>query len=97
MIPGDTYRGIVYANFIGQNNKDLFFKYGLSKIYWGYVSFALSVLCGIFYVNVNAMLFPYLYYYNSMVIYSSNPAIYKNNVNILVITLMFDSSRNGME
>jgi len=61
LIPGDMYRGINYAYIIGRS--DLTPSYDLFNysVYWGYTSFSLSILSGIPYININAMLFPFLY------------------------------------
>ena len=57
-IPGDNWRAIGYALNIGGSDWAQFYTTGA---YWGYLSFSLSILSGIPYVNINAMLFPFLY------------------------------------
>ncbi|MFX1323275.1 MAG: hypothetical protein ACFFAQ_16700, partial [Promethearchaeota archaeon] len=62
VMPIDNWRGIEYAYYIGRpDNIDMVKFYGGYTVYWGYISFSLSILCGIPYFNVNAILFPFLY------------------------------------
>jgi len=58
LIPGDTWRGINYAYYIGRDNSDIFDKFcGINyTLYWGYISYALSALSGIPYININVFL-----------------------------------------
>jgi len=59
ILAGDRWRGISSASLIGTGD------FGLSQDtytkYWGCISFGLSVLCGIPYINTNVFLFPFLY------------------------------------
>jgi len=61
IIPFDSYDGISYANYVGRLGPSLSEKLYTYSIYWGYISYSLSVLSGIPAVNINAMLFPFLY------------------------------------
>lgn len=65
LIPGDSWRGINYAYFIGQENEDILSKFsGIDyTVYWGYISYSISALCGIPYININVLLviFEYLF------------------------------------
>ncbi|MFX1463505.1 MAG: hypothetical protein ACFFBF_10745, partial [Promethearchaeota archaeon] len=60
LVSGDPWDSIKYANQIGVN--------GSSPIYinfypnfWGYISYGLSVLAGIPYININTLLAPFCY------------------------------------
>ena len=59
ILAGDRWRGISSASLIGEGD------FGSSQNtytkYWGSISFGLSVLCGIPYINTNVLLFPFLY------------------------------------
>lgn len=59
LIAGDRWRAISSASLIGTGD------FGLSQDtytkYWGCVSFGLSVLCGIPYINTNVLLFLFIY------------------------------------
>ena len=57
----DHYAGISYASYVGNPNVSKYKKFISYAPYWGYISFGLSSLCGIPYINTNAMLFPFLY------------------------------------
>jgi len=59
ILGGDRWRGISPASLIGSGNFATTHT-GYIK-YWGSVSFGLSVLCGIPYINTNVLLFPFLY------------------------------------
>jgi len=64
LIPGDRWRGISYANFIGTVEFDYIFncdEYSFYVIYWGYISYGLSKLSGLPFININAFLFIFLY------------------------------------
>ena len=54
----DGYRVIRDSAFIATDLGDLYKSYG---IYWAYISFGLHSLTGIPIININAMLFPFLY------------------------------------
>ena len=55
----DYYIAINYSSFIGDINTTS--KFYTSTIYWSYISFSFSALCGIPVVNVNVMFFPFIY------------------------------------
>ena len=59
ILAGDRWRGISSASLIGEGD------FGSSQNtytkYWGCISFGLSALCGIPYINTNVLLFPFLY------------------------------------
>jgi len=61
LIPGDRWRGVSYAYFIGNGNLNDKFECAKYPLFWGYISFGLSSLSGIPYINTNAMLFPFVY------------------------------------
>ncbi len=65
LIPGDSWRGINYSYFVCRDNGGIFNKFCGSDytVYWGYISYSLSVLCGIPYININVLLiiFEYLF------------------------------------
>jgi len=58
---GDHYRAIAYSSFIGDINTSPTNKFYTSVIYWSYIPYSFSALCGIPIVNVNAMFFPFIY------------------------------------
>ncbi len=59
ILAGDRWRGISSASLIG--NGDFGSSQNTYAKYWGCVSFGLSVLCGIPYINTNVLLFLFLY------------------------------------
>jgi len=61
LVISDYYRAISYSSFIGDINTSPIDKFSTSTIYWSYISFAFSALCGIPVVNVNVMFFPFIY------------------------------------
>lgn len=61
LIPGDSWRGITSASLIGKLDISPVDDTSNYAIYWGYISFSLSVLSGLPYININVMLFPFLY------------------------------------
>ena len=61
LIEGDAWRGIQYAYFIGDPRFESFWASGSYSRYWGYISFSLSSLSGIPYLNTNVLLFPFVY------------------------------------
>lgn len=68
LIPGDNWRGIKYAYYIGQPNTNSYTKfYGGYTMYWGYISYSLGSLCGLPFININALLFPFLYLFATSV------------------------------
>jgi len=62
LIPGDRWRGISFAGMIGISDTGIFYG-GVATYakYWACISFALSKLCGIPYINTNVLLFAFLY------------------------------------
>jgi len=89
LIPGDSYRGISYAHKIGSpGDKSKFYTY---SVYWGFISFGLSKLMGIPYINANAFLFLLLYlfptstYLLMKVILSELKEIYSLFATVLVV------------
>lgn len=63
LIPGDNWRGTVSAYLIGDLNYSPVESTASYSIYWGYVSFGLSILSGLPFININVLLFPFLYIY----------------------------------
>ncbi|MHA1724322.1 MAG: hypothetical protein ACTSXH_05710 [Promethearchaeota archaeon] len=61
LVIGDYYRAINYSSFIGEINPYPTSKFYTTVIYWSYISFSFSSLCGIPVVNVNVMFFPFIY------------------------------------
>lgn len=82
LIRGDSYRGISYANNIGLSD-DYMGSYSYA-FYWSYISFSLSVLAGIPYINVNALLFPFIYLFVTS-IYILMKTLFKGFKNIYPI------------
>ena len=62
LLAGDRWRGIYFASYLGNPNI-LSFNYAGDRyyIYWGFISFSLSILSGIPFINTNVLLFPLLY------------------------------------
>ena len=60
LIPGDAWRGLNYASYVGDDIgiSERFYNYSM---FWGYIIFSFSKLCGIPYINTNALLFLLLY------------------------------------
>lgn len=64
LIPFDFWRSINYASQIGTPGSNIWDNYcGFYAIYWGYISFGFSQLCGIPYINVNVLFIPFVYLY----------------------------------
>ena len=63
LIPGDSWRGINYAYYVGVSGTQLLEETfcGTYTIYWGYISFGLSAMGGLPYININVFLLPFLY------------------------------------
>jgi len=61
LLPFDSWRGISYAYLINHPDTTPTDKFYTYAIYWGYNSFGLSALSGIPAININVMLFPFLY------------------------------------
>lgn len=62
LIPFDSWRGINFSFNVGCGDIGIWDNFsGFYTLYWGYISFSLSTLCGLPYINTNAMLFPFLY------------------------------------
>jgi len=66
LIPGDSWAGLSSTNYIG-NSKLSPIEYGQANLYypifWGYVIYGLSVLGGLPFINMNALLAPFCYLY----------------------------------
>jgi len=66
LIPGDAWVGLAPANYIGTSNSSPI-EWGRTwsyyPIFWSYISFGLSVMCGLPFVNTNALLAPFSYLY----------------------------------
>ena len=65
LLEGDSYIGINYASYIGESTTNPLDKFYSYTMYWGYVSFSLSQLCGIPAINVNVLLCPFIYLFIS--------------------------------
>jgi hypothetical protein len=64
LIPGDSWTGISHANYIGLPETSLSTSWlALEKypLFWSYPTFALGVLSGLPYININVLLTPFLY------------------------------------
>lgn len=57
----DHYSAVSYVQFIGNSDRTKYSKFYIYDIYWAYVSFGISSLCGIPPINSDAILFPFLY------------------------------------
>ena len=70
LIGGDSWVGIMPANYIGRHNMNAIEDRTIARHYpmfWGYIIYALSVLCGIPYVNMNVMIGPFCYLYINII------------------------------
>ncbi|MFX1573985.1 MAG: hypothetical protein ACFFB0_14655 [Promethearchaeota archaeon] len=64
LILGDSWVGIAHANFIGVWWQNLGHSWVYSSnypVFWAYITYGLSVLSGIPFVNLNVLLTPFLY------------------------------------
>ena len=61
----DHYRSINYSNFIGLQETHPYDKFYTYAIHWSYISFGLASLTSIPVVNINVMLFPFIYLFMS--------------------------------
>ena len=61
LLESDAYGSINYAFLIGRSDTKAYDKLYTYAAFWGYISFSLSSLCGIPAVNVNVLLFIFLY------------------------------------
>ncbi len=64
LIPGDSWVGIAHANYIGLPEASLGNSWVASTnypLFWGYPTFAMSVLGGLPFININTFLTPFLY------------------------------------
>lgn len=61
LVAGDRWRAIASATSIGVPDTPTFDLADTYTKYWGCVSFSLSVLCGIPYINTNVLFFLFLY------------------------------------
>ena len=85
LIPGDSWRGIAYAYSIGNTDSGSINEFYSYEIYWGHISNSLHILSGIPVININALLFPFLFLFITT-IYLFIKAIlidYKENYSIL--------------
>ena len=66
LIPGDSWAGLAPTNYIGKSNLSPI-EWGESHLYypifWAYVIFGFSVLGGLPFININALLAPFCYLY----------------------------------
>ena len=91
LIPGDIWRSFQTAYLSGQADFNPIEDTKIYTVYWGYVSYSLSLLSGIPYVNINAMLFPFLYLFIFSLYLFIKALLRKNEkrLEILSITLIF--------
>jgi len=61
LIPGDSWRGISSAIYIGTSDPSPINNRYYYAIFWGFISFGLSILSGLPYINTNVMLTPFCY------------------------------------
>ncbi|MFX1443901.1 MAG: hypothetical protein ACFFHV_10845 [Promethearchaeota archaeon] len=66
LIPGDSWIGLAPCNYIGSPNTSPI-EWGANNLYypifWSYIIYGLSILCGLPYLNTNALLAPFCYIY----------------------------------
>ena len=61
LVPGDSWRGISSAIYIGTSDPSPINSRYYYAIFWGFISFGLSILSGLPYINTNVMLTPFCY------------------------------------
>jgi len=101
LIPGDSWVGIAHANYIGLPEASLSKSWVASwryPLFWGYPTFALSVLSGLPFININVLLTPFLYLFVTTVYLFMKALLhgYKEKVIILstIITITFSGLLN---
>ena len=87
ILAGDRWRGISSASLIGTG------EFGKSQHtyakYWGCVSFGLSKLCGIPYINTNTLLFPFLYLSITSIYILTKALLNKHDEKLCVLSSFF--------
>ena len=73
----DQYEAISYVQYIGNSDRTKYSKFYIYAIYWSYISFGMSSLCGIPPINTCALLFPFLY-------------LFITSIYLLIKALLFD-------
>jgi hypothetical protein len=80
LIPGDSWIGLAPTNYIG-SSKGSPIEWGRMwshyPIFWSYISFGLSILCGLPYFNTNALLTPFCYLFITSVYLMMRAILYK--------------------
>ena len=61
LIVGDSWYGVSPSNFIGHPSTSPPNREWGYPIFWGYICFGLSVLCGLPFINTNALMAPFCY------------------------------------
>lgn len=96
LVEGDAWRGIQYAYFVGDPRFEPFWAPGSYSKYWGYISFSLSCLSGIPYLNINAMLFPFVYLYIISIYLMVKVFLYNFKEKYSVISTIFITTYSGL-
>ena len=92
-VPGDAYNAIMAADSVGRSDH---LQFRTSGAYWGYFSFSLSVLSGIPYININAMLFPFLYLFITSMYLFMKAILYNLNEIYAIISTIFAVTFSGL-
>ncbi len=88
-IPGDMYRAISYANYIGRIDTSIIDKFYTSGIYWGHITFSLSILTGLPYVNINALMFPFVYLFVTSIYLLLRAILYELGEKFAILSTIF--------
>ena len=96
LVPGDSWVGLAANNYIGQSNTSPI-EWGKINanypIFWSYISYGFSVLCGLPYFNTNALLGPFCYLFVTSVYLLMKAVLFDYNEKYVILstilTLLF--------
>ena len=98
LISGDSWTGIAPAIYVGKQNVSPV-DYGKQynyPIFWGYISYALSVLTGIPLINVNALLAPFCYLHIIIIYFFMKVILFNFKAKYIVLSTIFVSIFSGI-
>jgi hypothetical protein len=99
LIRGDSWVGVMPTNYIGRDNmnaiedRTIFRHY---PMFWGYIVYALSMLSGIPYVNVNVMIAPFCYLYINTIYLLMKAILFEIKEKYIVLSTMLMSIFSGI-
>lgn len=94
LIIGDSWVGMVSANYIGHSNFDSFDENiysGHYPMFWGFIIYALSVISGLPFVNINVLLAPFCYLFITTSYLLLKAILYNNKEKYAVLSTIFMS------